>query len=90
MKCKIPSIALLTGWICLIAFPYALAKGFELYGRVYDGNAKDNSINDADLDIKITGIEPSITYPTNQNGSYRAIEFDSVGEKTVSIRRTTP
>ena len=38
----------------------SFAQGLELYGRVYDGNEKYTSINDAYLEINISGVEPSI------------------------------
>ena len=62
------------------------AQGLELYGRVYDGNAKYNSINDADLEIIISGMEPNVEYPKGNNGEYRAIEFNVPSEKNVEIQ----
>ena len=68
----------------------AFSQGLELYGRVYDGNAKYTSINDAYLEIIISGREPSITYPIKDKGSYRALEFRTPDEKNVTIQASHP
>jgi hypothetical protein len=73
-------------FLCLLTPADVSAQGIELYGRIYDGNAKFSSINDADLIITISGQEPNeIEYPKNNNGEYRAIEFNVPDEKHIEI-----
>ncbi|MGV7223177.1 MAG: hypothetical protein ACQ9MH_16810 [Nitrospinales bacterium] len=50
--------------------------GLILHGRVYDGNYKFRSINDADIEINISGFEPNVNYPLNKNGEYKVKDFN--------------
>ena len=67
-----------------------IAQGLEIYGRVYDGNAKYNSINDADLIIQISNLEANIKYPIDKKGSYKAIQFNIPYQKEVKITAIHP
>lgn len=56
-------------------FADAVGSGITIVGNIYDANFKYKAINDANIEVIVSGQEAEIEYPLDKKGTYQARAF---------------
>jgi hypothetical protein len=65
----------------------AVGSGITIVGNIYDANFRYKAINDADIEVMVSGQEAKIEYPLDKKGTYQARAFQkSTREVTITVK----